>query len=124
MDSTTRTDAPLAERSTSPLTATSPSGRQRVAVGDTVLVHMGDGTFRPMMVNFVGLYRPPGAEVTELRLSGALFCDPRDTGCAALRLTGDDPAQIYGQPTLQMPLVHGTMLKEGSGPAQWRLRPR
>jgi hypothetical protein len=115
---------------TPPKPAVNPT-HQLADVGDIVLVALGDGIRRPMLVShtemaLVGLRNTPSLEppVTrlEFRVSGMIVCEPSDHVLSAFRGGVErpaDPARIYGRPERALPLVYAELLGEGAGVGQW-----
>jgi hypothetical protein len=93
-----------------------------VAVGDTVLVQLGDSIIRPLLITCIGRYTPPNGPI-EVRINGTLFCEPDDHNSPAFRRPGSsDPSEITGRPTLQSPCCFAYMLREGRAPGEWTPR--
>lgn len=86
----------------------------RPAVGTTLLVNIGEGQYRPLMVTAL-------VESHEgLRVSGLIACDAGDHTLPAFRGTSG----ISGRPDRMSPYGLATYILEGDEIGQWRARPR
>ena len=120
---------PTIEPSAGPSTeaaAVAKAGQQiAVALGAIVLVCLGQGIQRPMIVSGRELYRKDDRSDPELRLNGSIFCEPEDHTTPAFRelATKQDPARIHGHPQRTFPVAYGEWLRRGSGIGEWMTRP-
>lgn len=94
-----------------------PSTRDRpwVQPGDTVLVRVDEGTYRPLIV----------AEVHPDRsVSGPICCTADDHTRPAFRgWQSKNGARIHGRPDRLLPMGYGEMLHPGSKLGEWISRP-
>lgn len=115
------------DSTTPPPAASAIPSTNRPRIGDTVLVCLLRGIYRPLMVtracvvpiHQIGL---PGPQ-EEFRLSGVIFCEPEDHNTDALRGGAErphDPARIHGRPDRLTPYAYAEALAPGDGIGQWR----
>lgn len=98
-----------------------------IQVGDDVFVCLDTMIHRPMKVTAVThlTLKVEGRDVTSVRASGVVFCEPEDHSTHAIRTLGSgtkDPARFHGRPERLNPFVYGELLSEGTGYGQWRRR--
>jgi len=86
---------------------------RRPEVGDTLLVNIGEGQLRPVMVTAVS------DSHEGVRVSGVVFCDPGDHTLPAFRGTPG----ISGRPDRMSPYGLVSFITEGWDVGQWRRRP-
>jgi hypothetical protein len=90
-------------------------------VGDTVLVNLGAGILRPLIVAESTLWETEASP----RVSGHIVCVAADHLLPAFRGGADrvgDPATISGRPERNAPYGYADCLSYGTGVGQWRER--
>lgn len=104
--------------STTPAAGGTPTPSTDPQLGDTLLVQVATGIWRPLIVTDVRIPLDGGP----LLIDGTLFCQPEDHTLTVFRGWSDGHARVTGRPDRHLTIAFAEGLTAGARIGQWRRR--